>query len=98
MTQFVNSGNTIQTRPVQSAPAQPHKNQPVLHNEQSTIVTPQPQGHHVVSQEERIEYRDQDGNILNEEQVISLQKEGKVSFQTRYETRTRLINAGGREL
>ena len=46
--------------------------------------------------EEKVEYRDQDGNILNEEQVKSL--EGKVSFQTRHETRTRVIDADGNEL
>ena len=50
----------------------------------------------MVSKEEKIEYRDQDGNILNEEQVSSL--EGKVSFQTRYETRTRILDANGNEI
>ena len=50
----------------------------------------------MVSKEEKIEYRDQDGNILNEDQVSSL--EGKVSFQTRYETRTRVLDANGNEL
>ncbi|PGH10592.1 hypothetical protein AJ79_05415 [Helicocarpus griseus UAMH5409] len=48
--------------------------------------------------EESVEYRDQDGNILNEEQVAELQREGKVSFHTKYETRTRVIDAQGREL
>lgn len=43
--------------------------------------------------EEKVEYRDQDGNLLDKEQVSSL--EGKVSFQTRYETRTRVIDAAG---
>ena len=46
--------------------------------------------------EEKVEYRDQDGNLLDEEQVASL--EGKVSFQTRYETRTRTLDADGNEL
>ena len=50
----------------------------------------------VLSQEEKIEYRDQNGNLLNEEQVKAL--EGKVSFSTRYETRTRVVDAQGREL
>jgi dolichyl-phosphate-mannose-protein mannosyltransferase len=40
----------------------------------------------VLAGEEKIEYRDEAGNILNEEQVKEL--EGKVSFSTRYETRT----------
>lgn len=50
----------------------------------------------ILSREERIEYRDQDGNLLDEEQVKALQ--GKVEFKTRYETRTRLVDAEGKEL
>jgi len=50
----------------------------------------------VLSREEHVEYRDQDGNLLNEEQVASLQ--GKVAFQTRYETRTRVVDAAGNEV
>lgn len=46
--------------------------------------------------EERIEYRDDQGNLLDEEQVKAL--EGKVSFSTRYETRTRLVDAQGNEI
>ena len=46
--------------------------------------------------EERVEYRDQDGNLLNEEQVKAL--EGKVEFKTRYETRTRVVDAQGNEV
>lgn len=50
----------------------------------------------VIHSEERIEYRDQDGNLLDEEQVKAL--EGKVEFQTRYETRTRVLDANGNEI
>lgn len=46
--------------------------------------------------EEKVEYRDQDGNILNEEEVAALK--GKVSFETRYETRTRTVDAAGNEI
>ena len=46
--------------------------------------------------EEKIEYRDEHGNLLDEEQVKAL--EGKVSFSTRYETRTRLVDQDGREV
>lgn len=46
--------------------------------------------------EERVEYRDQDGNLLNEEEVAALK--GKVSFETRYETRTRVVDAAGNVL
>ncbi|KAI1433698.1 dolichyl-phosphate-mannose-protein mannosyltransferase 1 [Xylaria sp. CBS 124048] len=55
-----------------------------------------PQEQKVVGREEKIEYRDQDGNLLNEEQVKAL--EGKVEFKTKYETRTRVIDADGNEV
>ena len=64
------------------------------------LVSPPPQaapaGHSIVSKEEKVEYRDQDGKLLDPEQVKAL--EGKVSFKTRYETRTRLIDAQGNEI
>ncbi|KAI5846280.1 Dolichyl-phosphate-mannose-protein mannosyltransferase-domain-containing protein [Morchella snyderi] len=50
----------------------------------------------VIFPEERIEYRDQDGNLLDEEQVKAL--EGKVEFHTRYETRIRLLDEFGNEI
>lgn len=50
----------------------------------------------LVNVEEKIEYRDESGNILNEDQVKAL--EGKVSFSTKYETRTRLIDDNGNEI
>jgi dolichyl-phosphate-mannose-protein mannosyltransferase len=56
----------------------------------------EPQGQKVVAREEKVEYRDQDGNLLNEEQVKAL--EGKVEFKTRYETRTRVVDAEGNEV
>lgn len=46
--------------------------------------------------EEKVEYRDEEGNLLDEEQVKAL--EGKVSFSTRYETRTRLVDPDGNEI
>ena len=46
--------------------------------------------------EEKVEYRDENGVLLNEEQVKAL--EGKVSFSTRYETRTRLVDEHGNEI
>lgn len=60
-------------------------------------VTPQPStDDSVLSREEKIEYRDQDGNLLDEDQVAAL--EGKVSFSTRYETKTRLVDQAGNNL
>lgn len=59
-------------------------------------VTPQHPGDFEGATEHKIEYRDEDGNILNDEQVAAL--EGKVSFQTRYETRTRVVDEQGNEV
>lgn len=59
-------------------------------------VTPLPAGGPVVGTEERIEYRDENGRLLNDDEVKAL--EGKVSFSTRYETRTRLVDADGNEI
>jgi dolichyl-phosphate-mannose-protein mannosyltransferase len=50
----------------------------------------------VVSKEERVEYRDENGRILNEDEVAALAD--KVSFKTRYETRTRIVDAQGNEI
>jgi dolichyl-phosphate-mannose-protein mannosyltransferase len=52
----------------------------------------------VIGREERIEYRDQDGNLLDESQVAALESDSKVSFKTKYETRTRLVDASGNEI
>jgi dolichyl-phosphate-mannose-protein mannosyltransferase len=52
----------------------------------------------VIAQEEKVEYRDQDGNLLDEAQVQALLAEGKASFQTKYETRTKLVDEHGNEV
>lgn len=36
---------------------------------------------------QEVEYRDEHGNILNEEEVASLQQQGEVSFKIQYETK-----------
>lgn len=65
--------------------------------EQEANVTPRPIFNDgSIEHEERVEYRDQDGNLLNEEEVAALK--GKVSFETRYETRTRVVDAAGNEI
>ncbi|TGJ83354.1 hypothetical protein E0Z10_g5421 [Xylaria hypoxylon] len=56
----------------------------------------EPQGQKVLAREEKVEYRDQDGNLLDEEQVKAL--EGKVEFKTKYETRTRIVDADGNDV
>lgn len=50
----------------------------------------------IVSKEEKVEFRDQNGNLLNAEQVKEL--EGKVEFKTKYETRTRVVDDQGNEV
>lgn len=49
----------------------------------------------IVNREERVEYRDQDGNLLDEEEVASLMAEGKASFSTKYQTETLLVDEFG---
>ena len=48
-----------------------------------------------VHKEEKVEYRDQDGNLLDEEQVAELKKDGRAKFETKYETKTRVIDEDG---
>lgn len=62
--------------------------------DQDAIVTPQASAE-FLSVEEKVEYRDQDGNILGEAQVAAL--EGKASFQTRYDTRTQVLDPADKE-
>lgn len=50
----------------------------------------------IVAKEEKIEFRDQDGNLLSDEQVAELQ--GKVDFETKYETKTRVVDDLGAEI
>lgn len=52
----------------------------------------------VIGREEKIEYRDQDGNLLDDDQVKLLMAEGKVKFETKYETNTRLVDEQGNEI
>ena len=57
-------------------------------------ISPPPQNvGNVIKEEQHTEYRDQYGNLLNEDEVSAL--EGQVSFSTHYETRTRLVDAAG---
>lgn len=49
----------------------------------------------IIGREEKVEYRDQDGRLLGDEEVSSLMSEGKVSFSTKYETQTKLVDELG---
>ncbi|KKK14332.1 hypothetical protein P175DRAFT_0508810 [Aspergillus ochraceoroseus IBT 24754] len=100
VTQFASTNAVIPTTPAPVAQAPPpvvpepagkqQEQNPAQEEIQEPIVTsstPQLRG-----SQARVEYRDQNGNVLDEEVVASLRKEGKVSFETRHETRTRLEN------
>ena len=68
----------------------------------SPAVSPQtPQydqnGNPVVAMEQSFEYRDQEGNQLDPEQVEKLRQEG-IEFETRHEVKTRLIDEEGNEV
>lgn len=85
-----------------AGPAPPKADDP----KEDVNVTPQAQApidainpHDAMSNDavvEKVEYRDEEGNLLNDEEVAELQ--GKVSFSTRYETRTRLVDEDGNEI
>jgi dolichyl-phosphate-mannose-protein mannosyltransferase len=98
VTHFHNSPNAIPTTPAQAPPAPEQVNPPEQANqqavedqsEQEPNVTPEAKYPHLHGSKARVEFRDQHGNVLDEDLVASLQNEGKVSFETRYETRTRL--------
>jgi dolichyl-phosphate-mannose-protein mannosyltransferase len=88
----------------QAAAQQPLVQQPIKEEAKqpepeidNAMITPQAKpGNLLVGTEEHVEYRDQDGNILDPEQVKAL--EGQVSFETKYETRYRMIDEDGNEL
>lgn len=61
-------------------------------------VTPKKGEEHVLHREETVEYRDQDGNLLNEEAVKQLMQDGNAKFETKYETRTRVVDELGNEV
>jgi dolichyl-phosphate-mannose-protein mannosyltransferase len=67
---------------------------------QDPVVTSEPQlpDSTFIGREQRVEYRDENGNVLDAELVSMLSKEGKVSLQTRYQTQTRVIDADGNEI
>ncbi|KAI5812832.1 Dolichyl-phosphate-mannose-protein mannosyltransferase-domain-containing protein [Pyronema omphalodes] len=63
---------------------------PAVVEEPESMVTSPPMENVVIGTEETVEYRDQDGNLLDPEQVKAL--EGKVNFETKYETRYRVVD------
>jgi dolichyl-phosphate-mannose-protein mannosyltransferase len=84
--------------PVEQQQPAEARNDEMISEQPAVSAPPQgiPQDLPVVSKEERIEYRDENGRILDDEEVSALA--GKVSFKTRYETRTRIVDAQGNEI
>lgn len=98
---LIDAGKVQKTPKV--APAKDEKPaQQVIQQEQKEDegkVTPQPSlEQKIIGREQKVEYRDENGNILDDEQVSSLAAEGKVTFKTKYETRTRLVDEAGKEV
>ncbi|KAF2197032.1 dolichyl-phosphate-mannose-protein mannosyltransferas-like protein 1 [Delitschia confertaspora ATCC 74209] len=91
----ISSPSSAAPPPAVAPPVQQQVQEPIVSDKPE--VSPPPAGElPVLSKEERIEYRDENGRILDEEEVKSL--EGKVSFKTRYETRTRIVDSQGNEI
>lgn len=96
------SGGAVPTTEVKKGepnkPAPPVEKAPEVKAQQEAGIsgTPPMEQHRVIAKEEKVEYRDQDGNLLDPEQVKSL--EGKVEFKTKYETQTRVVDEDGNEL
>ncbi|KAJ4259590.1 Dolichyl-phosphate-mannose--protein mannosyltransferase 1 [Fusarium torreyae] len=80
---------------------EPKQEAPVVDQREDAGISGAPEAqdqveHRVVAKEEKVEYRDQDGNLLDPEQVKAL--EGKVEFKTKYETKTRVVDEEGNEV
>jgi dolichyl-phosphate-mannose-protein mannosyltransferase len=97
------SANPAPVEPVaevfQQQPAVEEPQEQQMVSEQAAVSPPPeslPSDLPIVSKEERIEYRDESGRVLDEEEVAALA--GKVSFKTRYETRTRVVDGQGNEI
>ena len=91
-----------QAPPVQAPPAQeplvqepvqqePPKEEVPQEEEPAPSVTPEAQPS-LKGKKARVEYRDENGNVLPESLVSSLRKNEKVKFETRFEYRSRLAN------
>ena len=94
------AANSVPTGQAQHGPKPPVADDP----KEDVIVTPKAAGLEDIPRdvpgaghtEERVEYRDENGKLLDESEVQAL--EGKVSFSTRYETRTRVLDADGNQI
>lgn len=76
-------GGVPTTPAVQAAAAPPKVQDPAQQAQEQEAAVTQPKLSGSVA---RVEYRDQNGNVLDESLVSSLRAEGKVKFETRYDT------------
>ena len=92
----------VQAPPMQAPPAQeplvqepvqqePPKEEVPQEEEPAPSVTPEAQPS-LKGKKARVEYRDENGNVLPESLVSSLRQNEKVKFETRFEYRSRLAN------
>ncbi|KAJ5885001.1 Dolichyl-phosphate-mannose--protein mannosyltransferase 1 [Penicillium taxi] len=104
LSQYVTQIGTPAALPTQSHVPPPPPPQQAIPQAQVPVQEPEPEQPQVSEKPDvtkpslagsvaRVEYRDQDGNILPETLVASLRAEGKVKFETRYESQSRLQNA-----
>ena len=70
---------------------EPPKEEVPQEEEPAPSVTPEAQPS-LKGKKARVEYRDENGNVLPESLVSSLRKNEKVKFETRFEYRSRLAN------
>ena len=82
--------HTADLNPPPPEQAQIQKDHDSVHGEHDQAAVTSPK---LAGSVARVEYRDQLGNILPEDVVASLRAEGKVKFETRFESRSRLENA-----
>ncbi|KAJ5819812.1 hypothetical protein N7474_005403 [Penicillium riverlandense] len=80
------TNEAIPTTPVAQVPPQGQPAHEAVQEPSEAAVTDHP----IPGDKARIEYRDQNGNLLPEDLVNSLRAEGKVKFETRYEANAKL--------
>ena len=89
-------GPLVQEPPVQQEPPKEEIPQEILQEvpqeeDPAASVTPEAQPS-LKGKKARVEYRDENGNVLPESLVSSLRQNEKVKFETRFEYRSRLAN------
>ncbi|KAK5069940.1 Dolichyl-phosphate-mannose--protein mannosyltransferase 1 [Lithohypha guttulata] len=97
---IVPEGDAKPTVPSLQIPSNKGAEEAVTPQAQPAAGIPPPDAEHpnqqkVLGREERVEYRDQDGNLLDDAQVSALLAEGKASFSTKYETETKVVDEHG---